>query len=689
MTIKLNTDSLNELKALISKFEENELDLVKDVPKKLVSEFGYSCLANALMFKEPKIPQYNQEEISEFMKTHTFNTLDSLINYVKSVKGDINKLFAIFSWAALNIQYDTQSYFSGNLKGTTLEEVFKTKLAVCEGYALFVKEMAKRVNLNDKRITIKPYSNYAKGYSFDPLNPPKEVKSNHASVYLEIDGVPFIAEPTWAAGHIGEGKKFQWDYDPQLFLIPVYKTLCDHYPCDESKSLLPFEYPYQDYVKSCKVSPFDRYLKAEGIPFVNFESKNGYVEQFYSCTGPIDFVNFKIFVKKKKTFEQIDSEGISSYVIVKTRLPKHTERCRFQTAIGLPAKGFYHIQMFIDGPFAIEYYVNSLQKCSISIPLKVNLYHEQKFIPITPKTVLTSVTTGYALIRFAVAPKRADLLWDIVKLAKPNTLTPKGEEITRQRGRLISLNIPFDDERYEDQLLITFPSNGRYSVLVYLANDIGSYTTYMRYFFDVTGVTSENSTPINPASLMYKGRTFAPMKIFDSDKNEVIIKPNQNCFYVSKREQSLLIKTNKITDDIHLELRKEDKTLIFIKQDGSEGDFRRYSWTMPDEFGEFFLKGWINDTFTLSIPYVYSKDALKEPTNEENELLAELKSITDLDESKLLRKKREEEERRRKEEEKKKEEERKRLEQQKKKQDQGQSDVSADKKKSSKCCLLI
>ena len=80
MTIKLGK-SLNDLKQLVSKFEAKEQDL-KDIPKKFVSEFGYACLANALMIKEPQYPKYDEANISEYIKTHQFGNINSLITSI-------------------------------------------------------------------------------------------------------------------------------------------------------------------------------------------------------------------------------------------------------------------------------------------------------------------------------------------------------------------------------------------------------------------------------------------------------------------------------------------------------------------------------------------------------------------------------------------------------------------------------
>ncbi|KAK8860569.1 hypothetical protein M9Y10_012234 [Tritrichomonas musculus] len=670
MSVKCG-DSLNSLKQLVLKFEAKETELT-DVPKKIIDEFGFACLANSLMFKEPEIPKHNEEEISEYFKTHTFNTLDSLINYIKSLDDDIDKLFAIFSYAALNIQYDTEAYFSDNIKGTTLEEVFQTKKAVCSGYSIFFEGLAQKVNLNTGRIIVKEYSNYAKGYGYDPLNPPKEAKSNHASVYVTIDGVPFICEPTWAAGHISDNKQFEWNYDPKLFLIPIYKSLCDHYPCEESRKLLPFKFSYEDFLHSCRVNPFKIGLKTESNPYDNFECKNGFVEQIYSCNGPIDWISFNVYKKNANQFTQIETDGITSYEIIQPKIPKHPERCRFRTNISFPEKGLYKVNLYIDGPCALTYYVNNLVKSSISVPILCNPFHDSKFIPISPKRILSSVRHGVALIRFAVSPKRSNLLWDIIKLSDQNSLDKNGETINRSQGRYIKLNIPFDNERYEDQLCVTFPSNGRYMVLIYLANDIGSFTAYTKYFFDVTGVQSNNQIPVNPVNFMFNGRAFAPKQIVDGNENEVIIQPNQSCFLVDEREQSIRIKTFSPSDKIYLELKSESSSVAWPKEEEEQDDeFRQFKWTIPNDYGEYHLYGWINDKFSIDLTYIYRNEFLRDPSQTEKQLLGELKRKIDLDDSKI-------EERRR--------------SKNKRSTDEGNKsskDSEYDGKMSTKCCLLL
>lgn len=89
------------LEQLVSIFEESKIDLTQ-VPQRFIDQYGYASLSNALMFKVPPIPKYDLE-ISTFIKNHAFKTLDSLILYIQSIDNDIDKLFAIFCYAAFNI----------------------------------------------------------------------------------------------------------------------------------------------------------------------------------------------------------------------------------------------------------------------------------------------------------------------------------------------------------------------------------------------------------------------------------------------------------------------------------------------------------------------------------------------------------------------------------------------------------
>lgn len=435
---------------------------------------------------------------------------------------------------------------------------FKEKKVTSEGFCHFFLEMVKLMKLDSDQITIQNYSTFAKTFDYDPLNIPGEIKQNHSCILIKINNDIFISDPTWASGQIDSNtNEFKRKYNQDLFLIPLYDTICDRYPLNESQKVLPFNFPFEDFFQSIKLSPFEKKVKTETYPFIKITANHGYISQTYSCVSPINHVYFKIYKKESQNLKQINSnDGITSYEVIEKRIKKHKDRCRFISYILFQEEGFYEVEMYIDSLKILNYFVNVPEKSEGSIPVTFNYFHDSKFIPIYPKTVLTKVIDDISIIRFAVAIKRSDILWDIVKLNDQNGFNTEGEIIDRKFGRYIKLLIPFDDERYEDQLCIAFPSNGRYVVSIYLSNDEGSFSNYIKYYFDVTGVNTQNPKPINPVYYMFNGRKFAPNKFYDKNKNEVILKPNLNCYLIKKKNSLSKLKHHLVMMIFILNLNK-------------------------------------------------------------------------------------------------------------------------------------
>ena len=420
-------------------------------------------------------------------------------------------------------------------------------------------------------------------------------------------------------------KIFKKNFDTNFFLIPLYDTLCYHYPCEESQKFLPFKLNFADFFQCLKIHPFGRKLKTETYPFIKITANHGYVEQTYSCVSPFNNIDFKIYKKEISNFKQIQStNGITSYEVIEKKIKNHPERCRFISYIVFQEDGFYEVEMYIDSLKVLNYFVIVPQKNEGSIPVTLNYFHDSKFIQMTPKTVLSEVVNGVVIIRFAVAIKRSDILWDIIKLNDQNAFNIDGEIIDRKFGRYIKLLLPFDDERYEDQLCITFPSKGRYVVKIYLTNDEGSFSNYVKYYFDVTSIGSNNPKPISPVYYMFDGRKFPPNRILDENKKEVIIKPNLNCYLVTEKEQTIQIKSASNSDVIHLEFKQDDKTVAAPSENKQKGEFRRFEWPIPGDYGEYHLIGWINDKQCFDLTYIYHNLIFKESSQKENELLDEL-----------------------------------------------------------------
>ncbi|KAK8891125.1 hypothetical protein M9Y10_028330 [Tritrichomonas musculus] len=623
---------LDDLKNLVLTFEYENCEL-SSVPQEQIDFFGYACLSNSLMYKEQPIPRHDVEGITQYFRTHIFTTLDSLIFYINNLSSEIDRLFAIFAWEALNIKYDVDSLLTNEQKDYSLEEIFENKAAVSEGYSLFFCEMAKRIKINTKRIKITKYHTFSKAFGYDPLNIPTDLEPDHSSLLIKIDKIAYISDPSWAAGNLNSDNLFEWNYRPEMFLIPIVKTLCDRMPCDDIPSLLPFNFTFEDFFKSCCVSPIGIRLKTESNPFVRCECVDGYACQIYSCIAPINWIQIHLYKQdpsNKEIFTEVPNESITSYEVVQEMIPNHHDRCRFRTNIAFQEEGFYKVEIFIDGPLQISYFVNNLAKSELPVPISYNPFHKSKFIPIKPTRMLSKVKHGVALIRFAVSQKQSEIIWNIIKLVNEDTFVEEdGQTISREYGRFIKLEIPFDNTRYEDQLCITFPSNGRYSIQIYLANDVGSYTSYAKYFIDVSGTESRDTKSVlSPTEFMYNGRDFSTFAAFDDNKNQIKIVPNQTCHIINSEnelEQTIQLEDIPGDQNILLEFRKSNKLIAnptLIKQ---RNQTYTYKWSIPNKEGEYQLLCWINEYFSFSISYIYRKGPLRNQTNEELSILGSLK----------------------------------------------------------------
>jgi len=217
-----------------------------------------------------------------------FSKVDAIVsNYPKSfskvedLASKINHDFskeeekarAIYSWIAFNVKYDVRSYFSNSLskpivyryrtdaekiekqkqiKLDLINKTFKTKLAVCQGYALLFEHVANLSGLESAVVT-----GNAKTDPSDIGKLPAE--SLHAWNAIKVNGKWKLVDVTWGAGVVNEQKrtfipKFNDGYfftDPEVFVL-------NHFPDDKQwvlgnfseKDYASFPFYFGDYVKA-------------------------------------------------------------------------------------------------------------------------------------------------------------------------------------------------------------------------------------------------------------------------------------------------------------------------------------------------------------------------------------------------------------------------------------------------------
>jgi hypothetical protein len=148
--------------------------------------------------------------------------------------------------------------------------------------------------------------------------------------------------------------------------------------------------------------------------------------------------------------------------------------------------GLYRLQLCIDGWVFRTVYVDNL--CGTTeIPFLHYTMGDSGFIPICPTKGLTQISSGFALIRFAVKNRRSNLFLEVVN---------SGRQSHKEKAQYVKLEIPTDPSRCEDVIIVSFPSSGLWSVQVFLENGHGSFTQFVTYHFEVLQGIEESISPL-------------------------------------------------------------------------------------------------------------------------------------------------------------------------------------------------
>jgi transglutaminase/protease-like cytokinesis protein 3 len=196
------------------------------------------------------ISDYAKADSSDYklIDSHALNapkkvegSIQSLATYLTApATNDREKARAIYRWITHNIAYDDTSYFSGNFKVMNKEDAFKTRRAVCDGYAGLFKRLGEAAGLE-----VEDISGYSKGYSYTVA---QTDTINHAWNAVKIDGQWQLLDSTWGAGYLDDKKKrFIRQFQPHYFLTPPDQFIYDHFPRESKWQLLRLPVPKSQY----------------------------------------------------------------------------------------------------------------------------------------------------------------------------------------------------------------------------------------------------------------------------------------------------------------------------------------------------------------------------------------------------------------------------------------------------------
>ena len=225
----------------------------------------------------------------------------------RSARTDLEKARAVYVWMTDNISYNDAGFNSGNLGDNSPENVLKTRVAVCAGFADLFTAIAVKTGI--EAITIIGYAKgygYSEGDSFDD--------TDHAWNAVKIDGTWKIYDSTWGQGGGTEDSrgrlKSTKKFDEQWFNVDPKHSVFTHLA----------EIPYENFLP-------------QNISLAEFERLPNYQPKVFQY-GFLSADELLAQVKTKKVFNLPEIHAVSpTFQIVnapKTRTLKQKSRVTFE-----------------------------------------------------------------------------------------------------------------------------------------------------------------------------------------------------------------------------------------------------------------------------------------------------------------------------------------------------------------------
>lgn len=150
------------------------------------SESDIDIIFNATL----NVSFYHVDDIVAKTNYANFESFENLaINLTQQFNDEKSKIRSIYTWIALNILYDQNALFSSGISNQKALDVWKGRLAVCEGYANLFHEMCSISGIESRIV-----KGYVKDIAGADLRFP-----NHAWNSVKVDGKWQLLDVTWAS----------------------------------------------------------------------------------------------------------------------------------------------------------------------------------------------------------------------------------------------------------------------------------------------------------------------------------------------------------------------------------------------------------------------------------------------------------------------------------------------------------
>jgi len=145
--------------------------------------------------------------------------MDAVARYIADLERDpVQRLKALHDWVADRIRYDADAYYSRRLPPQDAATVFRTRTAVCAGYAKLLQALGRAAGVEITYVTGDARTRTA-GLSGE----------GHAWNAARVDGRWYLIDATWDSGSL-DGRAFAKEYRTDYFMTPPEVFGVDHFP---------------------------------------------------------------------------------------------------------------------------------------------------------------------------------------------------------------------------------------------------------------------------------------------------------------------------------------------------------------------------------------------------------------------------------------------------------------------------
>ncbi len=172
-------------------------------------------------------------------------SIESVAQYIASQESDpILRVKALHDYVADRVAYDAESYFAGQYPPQDAETVFRTRKAVCAGYAKLLEALGQAIGEEIYYVTgnSRSSSNDLSG-------------AGHAWNGIKIGEYWYLMDPTWDSGYVSREEGFTKNYRLSYFLPPPAVMAITHFPENPGWQLLEQPLTLGDFLRQPVLRP--------------------------------------------------------------------------------------------------------------------------------------------------------------------------------------------------------------------------------------------------------------------------------------------------------------------------------------------------------------------------------------------------------------------------------------------------